>query len=92
MEWQTGSKLEKEYIKAVTVYCHPVDLTYAEDIMWNAGLDEAQAGMKIAKRNMNNLRYAADTTLVAESKGELKSLLMKGKEESEKAVLKLSET
>ena len=58
--------------------------------MWNAGLDEAQAGMKIAERNMNNLRYAADTTLVAESKGELKSLL-KVKEESEKAVLKLSE-
>ena len=58
--------------------------------MWNSGLDEAQAGMKIAERNMNNLRYAADTTLVAESKGELKSLL-KVKEESEKAVLKLSE-
>ena len=58
--------------------------------MRNAGLDEAQAGMKIAERNMNNLRYAADTTLVAESKGELKSLL-KVKEESEKAVLKLSE-
>ena len=58
--------------------------------MRNAGLEEAQAGMKIAERNMNNLRYAADTTLVAESKGELKSLL-KVKEESEKAVLKLSE-
>ena len=88
MEWQTGSKLEKEYIKAV--YCHRLFNLYAEDIMWNAGLDEAQAGMKIAERNMNNLRYAADTTLVAESKGELKSLL-KVKEESEKAVLKLSE-
>ena len=62
----------------------------AEFIMQNAKLDEAQAGMKIAERNMNNLRYAADTTLVAESKGELKSLL-KVKEESEKAVLKLSE-
>ena len=59
--------------------------------MWNAGLDEAQAEMKIAERNMNNLRYAADTTLVAENKGEQKSLLMKVKEESEKAVLKLSE-
>ena len=88
MEWQTGSKLEKEYIKAVD--CHRLFNLYAEDIMWNAGLDEAQAGMKIAERNMNNLRYAADTTLVAESKGELKSLL-KVKEESEKAVLKLSE-
>ena len=63
MEWQTGSKLEKEYIKAVTVYCHPVDLTYAEDIMWNAGLDEAQAGMKIAGRNINHLRYSDDTIL-----------------------------
>ena len=58
--------------------------------MRNTGLEETQAGMKIAERNMNNLRYAADTTLVAESKGELKSLL-KVKEESEKAVLKLSE-
>ena len=67
MEWQTGSKLEKEYIKAVTVYCHPVDLTYAEDIMWNAGLDESQAGIKIAKRNINNLRYADDTTLMTET-------------------------
>ena len=84
MEQQTGSKLDKEYIKAVTVYCHPVDLTYAEDIMWNAGLDEAQAGMKIAKRNMNNLRYEDDTLFMAESKEELKSLLMNVKEESEK--------
>ena len=56
--------------------------------MWNAGLDEAQAGIKIARRNINNLRYADDTTFVAESK-ELKSLLMKVKEESEKAGLKL---
>ena len=59
--------------------------------MWNAGLDEAQAEMKIAERNMNNLRYATDTTLVAENKGEQKSHLMKVKEESEKVVLKLSE-
>ena len=57
---------------------------YAEYIMWNAGLDEAQSGIKIARRNSNNLRYAADTTLMAESKEELKSLLMKVKEESEK--------
>ena len=58
--------------------------------MQNAGLDEAQAGIKIARRNINNLRYADDTTLMADSKEELKSLLMKVKEESEKAVLKLS--
>ena len=53
--------------------------------MWNAGLDEAQAAIKIARRNINNLRYADDTTLMAESKEELKSLLMKVKEKSEKA-------
>ena len=58
--------------------------------MRNAGLDEAQAGIKIAWRNINNLRYADDTTLMAESEEELKSLLMKGKEESEKAGLKLN--
>ena len=58
--------------------------------MWNARLDEAQAGIKTAGRNINNLRYADDTTLTAESKEELKSLLMKVKEESEKAGLKLS--
>ena len=58
--------------------------------MWHAGLDEAQAGIKIAGRNINNLRYTADTTLMAESEEELKSLLMKVKEESEKADLKLS--
>ena len=57
---------------------------YAEYVMWNAGLDEAQAGIKIARRNINYLRYADDTTLMAESKEELKSLLMKVKEESEK--------
>ena len=62
---------------------------YAEYIMWNAGLDEAQAGINIAGRNVNNLRYADDTTLMAESEEELKSLLMKVKEESEKAGLKL---
>ena len=63
---------------------------YAEYIMRNAGLDEAQAGTKIARRNINNLRYTDDTTLMAESEEELKSLLMKVKEESEKVGLKLN--
>ena len=58
--------------------------------MRNAGLDEAQAGIKTARKNINNLRYADDTTLMAKSKGELKSLLMKVKEESEKVALKLN--
>ena len=57
---------------------------------WNTGLEEAQAGIKIARRNINNLRYADDTTLMAESEKELKSLLMKAKEESEKVGLKLN--
>ena len=63
---------------------------YAEYIIRNAGLDEAQAGIKVARRNVNNLRYADDTTLMAESKEELKSLLMKVKVESEKISLKLN--
>ena len=63
---------------------------YAEYIMRNAGLDEAQAGIKMARRNINNLRYADDTTFMAESEEELKSLLMKVKEESEKVGLKLN--
>ena len=63
---------------------------YAEYIMRNARLDEAQAGIKTARRNINNLRYADNTTLMAESKKELKSLLMRLKEESEKASLKLN--
>ena len=63
---------------------------HAEYIMWNTGLDEAQAGIKIAGRNINNLRYADGTTLTAESKEELKSLLMKVKEENEKVGLKLN--
>ena len=63
---------------------------YAEYIMWNAGLDEAQAGIKIAGGNISNLRYADDTTLMAESEEELKSLLMKVKEESEKVGLKIN--
>ena len=87
MEQWTGSKLGKEYIKAV--HRHPAYL-HAECIMQKPRLDEAQAGIKIARRNINNLRYADDTTLTAESEEELKSLLMKVKEESEKAGLKLS--
>ena len=63
---------------------------YAEYIMRNAGLNEAQAGIKTARRDINNLRYADDTSLMAESKEEINSLLMKVKEESEKASLKLS--
>ena len=63
---------------------------YVEYTMWNAGLDEAQAGIKITRRNIKNLRYSDDTTLMAESKEELKSLLMKVKEESEKVGLKLN--
>ena len=63
---------------------------YADYIMWNTGLDEAQAGIKIARRNINNLRYADDTTLMAESERQLKSLFMKVKEESEKTGLKLN--
>ena len=76
MEQWTSSKLGKEY---KTVYCHPAYLTYAEHIMWNARLDELQAEIKIARRSMNNLRYADDTTLMAESKEELKSFLMRWK-------------
>ena len=87
MEQQTGSKSGKEYIKAV--YCHPAYL-YAEYIMWKVGLDETQARIKIAGRNINNLRYADDTTLMAKSEEELKSLLMKVKVESEKVGLKLN--
>ena len=68
----------------------PLFNLYAEYIMRNAGLEEAQAGIKIAGRNIDNLRYADDTTLMAESEEELKSLLMKMKEESEKVGLKLS--
>ena len=89
MEQQTGSQQEKEYVKAV--YCHPAYLTYMQSTSWEMlGLDEAQAGIKIAGRNINNFRYADDTTLMAESEEELKSLLMKVKEESEKVSLKLN--
>ena len=83
------SKLGKEYVKAV--YCHPAYLTFMQrNIMQNARLDEAQAGIKIVGRNINNLRYADDTTIMAESEEELKSLLMKVKEESEKVGLKFN--
>ena len=89
MEQQTGSKSGKEYINAV--YCHTAHLTYliSEYIMRNAGLEEAQAVIKTTGRNINNLRYADDTTLMEESE-ELKSLLMKMKEENEKVGLKLN--
>ena len=87
MEQRSGSKLGKEYVKAV--YCRPAYLTSMQSTSWNTGLDEAQAGITTAQRNINNLRYADDTTLMAESEEELKSLLMKVKEESEKVGLKL---
>ena len=83
MEQQTGSKSGKEYVKAVLLSPCLFNL-YAEYIMRNAGLDEAQTKIKIARRSINNLQYADDTTLMAESKEELKNLLMKVKEESEK--------
>ena len=72
------------------MYCHPAYLTYIQSILSNAGLDEAQAGIKIAGRNINNLRYAVNTTLMAESEEELKSLLIKVKEHSDKVGLKLN--
>ena len=86
---QTVSKEGKEYVKGAVLSPCLFNL-YAEDIMQNAGLNEAQAGIKIAVRNINNLRYADDTTLMAESEEELKGLLMKVKEESGKVVLKLN--
>ena len=86
MEQQSGSKLGKEYIKAV--YYHPAYLT--SYIMRNAMLNEAQAGIKIARRNINNLRYPDDTTLMAETEENQKSLLIKVKEKGEKSGLKLN--
>ena len=114
MEQETGSKLRKEYVKAV--YCHLAYLTYMQSTSckmpgwmkhklesrlpgktsmpsaqcWNAGLIETQAEIKIPRRHINNLSNADDTTLMAESKEELKSLLMKVKEESENVSLKLN--
>ena len=89
-EQRTCSKLGKEYIKAVYCCIHCLFNFYAEYIMWNAGLDESQTGIKIAGKNIINLRYADDTTLVAESEEELKNHLMRVKEDSEKADLKLN--
>ena len=86
MEQWTGSKLGKEYIKAVYLLFN----FYVEYIVLIAGLDESQAGIKIARRNVNNFRYADDTTLMTESEKELTSLLMNVKEENEKAGLKLN--
>ena len=86
MEQQTGSKLGNEYLRAV--FCHPAYIV-SEYIMQNAGVDEAQARIKIARRNIKNLRYAYDSTLMVQSEEELKSCLMKVKEESEKPGLKL---
>ena len=88
MEQQTGSKLGKG-VRQGCILSPCLFNLYAKYIMQNARLDEAQAGIKIARRNINNLRYADDTTLMAESEEELKSLLMKVKEESEKVGLKL---
>ena len=75
---------------SASTFAHLLFNLYAEYIMRNAGLDDAQAGIKIAGRNINNLRHADDTTLMAESEEELKSLLMKVKEESEKVGLKFN--
>ena len=88
MEQWIDLKLEKSYNKAA--YCHIMYLTYTEYIMPNARLDESQAGIKIAGRNIINHRYVDDITLMAESKEELKSLSMKVKDESGKAGLKLN--
>ena len=88
IEQCTGSKVGKKYIKAV--YCQLAYLTSIRVHHAKCWLDEAQAGINIAGRNINNLRYADDTTLMAESKEELKSLLMKVKKESEKVGLKLN--
>ena len=87
MEQLTGSGLRKEYNG---VYCHCLFNLYAEHIMQNARLDELQAGIKTARGNINKLRYADDTTLMVESEEELKSLLMRVKEEREKGSLKHS--
>ena len=86
MDWfQIGKEIHQGCIFSPSLFN-----LYAEYIMQNAGLDEAQAGIKISGRNINNLRYADDTTLMAESEEEQKNLLMKVKERSEKAGLKLN--
>ena len=83
--FQIGKGLRQGYILSPCLFN-----LYAENIMWNAGLDEAQARINISRRNINNLRYEDDTTLMVESKEELKSFLMRVKEDSEKAGLKLN--
>ena len=83
MEQWAGSKLGKEYVKAV--YCHSAYLNLCR--VHHSGLDESEAGIKIARRNNSSLRYVDDTTLIVESEEELKSPLMRVKEESEKADL-----
>ena len=88
MEQWDSSKLGKEYVKAI--YCHPAYLTYMHSTSCKMLAGWSTTGIKIARRNINNLRYADDTTLMAESEEELKSLLMKVKEESEKVGLKLN--
>jgi len=86
VDWfKTGKGVQQDCTLSTCLF-----ILYAEYIMQNAGLDDSQAGNKITRRNTNNLRYADDTTLMAESEEELKSLLMKVKEESEKADLKLN--
>ena len=91
MEQLTGSKLGKEYDKAIC--CHPAYLTYMQSTSCefiHAGLNEAQTRIKIARRNINNLSYADDSTLMAEIENEIKSLLMRVNKENEKASLKLN--
>ena len=89
MGQQTGPKLGKVYVKAV--YCHTAYLTYIQSTSWETlGWKKHKMESKISGRNINNHRYADDTTLMAEREEELKSLLMKVKEESEKADLKLN--
>ena len=88
MEQQTGSKWEKEYVKAI--YCHSAYLTCMQSTSWETLDWKKHAGIKITGRNINNFRYADDTTLMAESEEEVKHLLIKVKEESERAGLKLN--
>ena len=89
MEGRIHSKLGKEYVQGCILSPRLFKL-YAEYIMWNAGVDKAQVGVKIAGRNINNLWYSDNTTLMSESEEELKSLLGKEKEESENVALKLN--
>ena len=92
MDQQAGSKRNQEYVKEYvkTVYCHHTYLPSMQSTSCNSGLDKSQAGTKIARRSINSLRYVDDTSIMAESKKELKSLLMKVKEESKKASLKVN--